>query len=125
MDDIAVCFECIHSCPTLALEINEEISCVRFEGKPAIKIDEKKCNNCNHCNIVCQMGKIALSEEGCSYCIICKSSPSCITPGSRNSFFDFFYLVARFSIVFVWVCARKVIKKCYTHNPRPNLLSLL
>ena len=95
------CFACIETCPTGALKIDKGIlhSCIRLEGRPALWIDEEKCNNCNQCNEVCPMGNIALSAEGCSFCIICKSHPSCLLSDSgRTSFLNFITSTARFMI---------------------------
>ena len=91
------CFACIHACPTNAIEINKSVSCVRLEGSTPLRVDEEKCNQCNECNEVCPMGDIALSMEGCSFCIICKSSPSCILPGdARASFLNLPASIARY-----------------------------
>lgn len=104
------CFACVRVCPTGALEIDAAVSCVRLGARPALRMDAEKCNQCNQCNEVCPMGNIALSAEGCSFCIICKGCPSCILPDSgRDSFLNFFYYMARFSIVFILIFVRKVI----------------
>lgn len=75
------CYSCIQTCPTGAISIDEEVSCARLEGRPALRIDGAKCNDCNLCADVCPMGNIALSTKGCSFCIVCKSKPSCILSG--------------------------------------------
>lgn len=96
------CFECIKICPTNALEIDEEASCARLLGSPALRINEEKCNECNLCMKVCPMGNINLSGDGCSFCIICRGDPNCILSCSgRNSFLNFNKSTARFMVVFM------------------------
>ena len=94
------CFACIHACPTNAIEINKGVSCVRLEGSTPLRVDEEKCNQCNECNEVCPMGNIALSAEGCSFCIICKNSPNCILHGeARASFLNCISSIVRYAML--------------------------
>lgn len=94
------CFACIKTCPTDALEIDKSVSCVRLKGRSAIRREEEKCNECNQCNEVCPMGSIALSAEGCLFCIVCKSHPSCLlSDGSRVSFLNLILSIARFILL--------------------------
>lgn len=84
------CFACIKACPNDALIEDKSVSCPRLERKPPLRIDEEKCNKCNRCNEICPMGSVALSAEGCSFCIICKSVPRCLLPsGDRVTFLNF------------------------------------
>jgi len=94
------CLACIRVCPTDALELDKSVSCVRLEGRAALRMDEEKCNKCDQCNEICPMGNITLSAEGCSFCIICKSSPNCILPSeARASFSDLVVSIARFTVL--------------------------
>lgn len=91
------CFKCIQVCPTSAIGMDKSVSCARLVGRPALMVDEEKCKKCNQCNEICPMGNIALSAEGCSFCIICKSRPSCILPHSGRAYFPIFIAsIARF-----------------------------
>jgi|GEM_PF-1853678 len=101
------CFACIHACPVDALEIDKEVSCVRLEGSTPLRVDDEKCDQCNQCNEVCPMGNITLSASGCSFCIICKGRPSCISSSNDRAFFLNFIL----SIAYFIIACRKIIKK--------------
>lgn len=94
------CFACINACPNNALKIDNGLLCVRLEERSPLIVDEEKCNDCNRCNEVCPMGDIALSGEGCSFCIICMSIPNCILPRkTRASFPNFIASIARFMVL--------------------------
>lgn len=99
-NDFMECFECIQACPIDALEMDKSVSCVRLVGSTPLRVVDDKCNECNQCNEACPMGNIALSAEGCSFCIVCKSSPSCLLyNGHRASFLDLILSIAPFVVL--------------------------
>lgn len=109
-----VCYACIRVCPTDAIEVHEEVSCVRLGGGLALTIDEEKCNECGQCMEICPMGDITLSAVGCSFCIICKGRPSCILPADcRVSFLNSVGSIARFMRLFwfyrIWWFLKKLL----------------
>lgn len=113
------CIACIRTCPTNAIEKDKGVSCVRLERSTPLRVDEGKCNECNRCNEVCPMGDIALSAEGCSFCIICKSNPSCLLHSDdRTSFLNLFISIARY----VMLKCRMLIFRLVLHNQKLYLL---
>lgn len=80
------CFECTRTCPADAFVIDKSRTCVRLGRSAPLRIDDDKCDQCDLCNESCPLGNVALSAEGCSFCVICKSAPSCLLPeGGRVS----------------------------------------
>ncbi|RZN40556.1 MAG: hypothetical protein EFT35_02795 [Methanophagales archaeon ANME-1-THS] len=97
------CFACIKTCPNHALKLEHESACAWFEEKTPLRMDEEHCDECNLCNDVCPLGGIELSGEGCMFCIVCKSRPSCLVTnageGVRDSFCTLLTSIARYVMV--------------------------
>lgn len=95
------CLNCSRVCPTKAIEMDKTDSCIRLlEVRHPVGINEEKCTECGMCDQNCPIGDIALSAEGCLFCIICKNMPNCILPSDdRVSFFNSVSSIARFMVL--------------------------
>ncbi|WP_157834127.1 4Fe-4S dicluster domain-containing protein [Candidatus Methanoperedens nitratireducens] len=102
------CVRCINICPSNCLDIDNGMSCVRFEGRSALKMDKEKCTECNMCMEVCPIGDLALSVYDCSNCIVCKNRPGCIdTPSTdRASFLNSINSITHFIVSKIYFSIR-------------------
>lgn len=106
------CFKCVQACPVNALEVDENISCIRLAGKSALNMDDEKCNECGICIELCPMDEMSHSKIDCSYCIICKDNPACILPeGKRMTLANLFgssirYIFFKFSVTARYFAAK-------------------
>lgn len=92
------CYKCVNICPKNALYLDNKVSCIRLDQRPGIMRNDERClNGCNRCVNICPLGKITLTAEDCSFCIVCKGKPGCILPyNTRESFLNIFPSIIRF-----------------------------